>query len=708
MDFDSDQESITPHQQQYIKIDTTGALWLPTGTNGQRPSSPSQGHIRYNTDTPGLEHWTGATWSAIGGGGSGTSGDGVVEVAYFFPASICSVILNESTMVIDLSTKLTSLVGASGFPAYAVGQLCYVQPAADSSKEGIYTLGSVASLSAVTLTRHADWPASRLIPRETEVFVNYHPENLFSGTFFSSGSVASASVNTTTDTLLGTSITKVNQLILISDPGSGAVAPAGLSYGSYYYTVFANASGDIQLSATYGGSVINITSAGTNGGSGNCLDYATKVGSFAELSSTLKLYAGFTQDDTGWSFSTLGATAVKEMSVKRRPTDDLRGGAILGGAAFDYRSLAVGQGSVTFGGFSTAVGYGAYVNGDGGVAVGTAAITDRYGVAIGNNAIAGSHSIAIGYNALSESTESIVIQTGGGGGYSLNANQPNTLSIGQGDILAGSGTLGLLYAKGTVGTADATETPIVFGDSLYSTSAAFYKLDAFGSWRLSGYLTAQDPGPPSIDSVVWKIDGIVSLNGSSTVSDVQLTRVASTVSTIAKSLKARLSVDWHAGSSSVRLTCNVTGAAATVLQWWLYVGGVFQDSRYSINENLGAPVAIKTGSATTITTSEALSAGNLVNIHSSSGIKCRKASSSLGYEAHGYVLEDVSSSGAAVVYTTGENPYLSGLTTGDRLFLSTTGGVTATMPSAGDLVQIVGTAMSTTKMNVLLGVPIQT
>lgn len=71
MDFDGDQEAITPNQQQYIKINTTGALWLPTGTTVQRPSSPSPGYFRYNTDTPGIEYWNGSTWTAPSGGPGG-------------------------------------------------------------------------------------------------------------------------------------------------------------------------------------------------------------------------------------------------------------------------------------------------------------------------------------------------------------------------------------------------------------------------------------------------------------------------------------------------------------------------------------------------------------------------------------------------------------------------------------------------------------
>lgn len=42
--------------------DGTGALRLPTGTTGQRPSSPTPGYIRWNTSDSAVEVYTGSTW----------------------------------------------------------------------------------------------------------------------------------------------------------------------------------------------------------------------------------------------------------------------------------------------------------------------------------------------------------------------------------------------------------------------------------------------------------------------------------------------------------------------------------------------------------------------------------------------------------------------------------------------------------------------
>lgn len=110
-----------------------------------------------------------------------------------------------------------------------------------------------------------------------------------------------------------------------------------------------------------------------------------------------------------------------------------------------------------------------------------------------------------------------------------------------------------------------------------------------------------------------------------------------------------------------------------------------------------------------ITASEALSAGDLVNIWNSTGAKARKADGSTsGKEAHGFVLAAVSSGAQATVYFEGTNAQSTGLTPG-VLFLSDTtpGGVTSTAPTgSGKTVQRVGFAIGTTSYNFDSGTPI--
>jgi len=102
-----------------------------------------------------------------------------------------------------------------------------------------------------------------------------------------------------------------------------------------------------------------------------------------------------------------------------------------------------------------------------------------------------------------------------------------------------------------------------------------------------------------------------------------------------------------------------------------------------------------------ITTSEALAAGDIVNVHNSTGAKVRKADASVaGKEAHGFVLAAFGSGVAATVYFEGTNTQVSGQTPGP-VFLSTTPGVaSAAAPSAtGNVVQRIGFATSPTSIN---------
>jgi hypothetical protein len=111
----------------------------------------------------------------------------------------------------------------------------------------------------------------------------------------------------------------------------------------------------------------------------------------------------------------------------------------------------------------------------------------------------------------------------------------------------------------------------------------------------------------------------------------------------------------------------------------------------------------------TVTTSEALAAGDFVNFHISSGIKARKADgSSAGKDADGFVLAAVGSAGSALVYLRGINNQVTGLTPGEDYFLSVTtpGGSQDAAPTAnGQVSQRLGKALSATELMFQDGAP---
>ena len=109
-----------------------------------------------------------------------------------------------------------------------------------------------------------------------------------------------------------------------------------------------------------------------------------------------------------------------------------------------------------------------------------------------------------------------------------------------------------------------------------------------------------------------------------------------------------------------------------------------------------------------ITASEALAAGDWVNVWNSTGAKVRKAdATTAGKEAHGFVLSAVSSSASATVYFEGTNTAVTGQTPG-VVYLGTTAGLgTNTAPSStGNVVQRIGFATSATTVNFQSQLPI--
>jgi len=119
------------------------------------------------------------------------------------------------------------------------------------------------------------------------------------------------------------------------------------------------------------------------------------------------------------------------------------------------------------------------------------------------------------------------------------------------------------------------------------------------------------------------------------------------------------------------------------------------------------PVGVGADTAT-IVTSEALSAGDYVNIWNNSGAKARKADATVaGKHAMGFVLSAYASGASASVYFEGTNTGVAGQTPGD-VFLSTTAGqgASAAPTGSGNVVQPIGVAVSATAVNFQYNRPI--
>lgn len=117
-------------------------------------------------------------------------------------------------------------------------------------------------------------------------------------------------------------------------------------------------------------------------------------------------------------------------------------------------------------------------------------------------------------------------------------------------------------------------------------------------------------------------------------------------------------------------------------------------------DNSMMPVGIGADTAV-IPTSEALAAGDWVNVWDSTGAKVRKAdATTAGKEVHGFVLAAVASGANATVYFEGTNTQVTGQVPGPVYLQTAAGQGGAAVPTAaGNVVQRIGTAVSATAVN---------
>jgi hypothetical protein len=103
-----------------------------------------------------------------------------------------------------------------------------------------------------------------------------------------------------------------------------------------------------------------------------------------------------------------------------------------------------------------------------------------------------------------------------------------------------------------------------------------------------------------------------------------------------------------------------------------------------------------------ITASEALSAGDFVNVFNSSGnARVRKADATVvGKEAHGFVLATFAANVVATVYFEGTNTQVTAQVPGTVYLSTTAGAATGIAPTAsGQTVQSIGFATGATSIN---------
>lgn len=106
--------------------------------------------------------------------------------------------------------------------------------------------------------------------------------------------------------------------------------------------------------------------------------------------------------------------------------------------------------------------------------------------------------------------------------------------------------------------------------------------------------------------------------------------------------------------------------------------------------------------------SEALAAGDFVNIHFDGVARVRRANAANGRVAHGYVTQAVAVGDTATIYQGGRNGHVSGQQAGATVYLATTAGqATASAPDGtGQVVQPLGVALSAGEIAFQPGTPV--
>jgi len=61
-------------------VNSTTSIKIPAGTTAQRPATPANGYMRYNTDLLAYEGYNNGAWASLGGGATGTGTDKIFNL----------------------------------------------------------------------------------------------------------------------------------------------------------------------------------------------------------------------------------------------------------------------------------------------------------------------------------------------------------------------------------------------------------------------------------------------------------------------------------------------------------------------------------------------------------------------------------------------------------------------------------------------------
>lgn len=283
------------------------------------------------------------------------------------------------------------------------------------------------------------------------------------------------------------------------------------------------------------------------------------------------------------------------------------------------------------------------------------------------------------------------------------------------------------YALTTsAGAADANRIPALNAsgilDDTITNASATGSASKLAKMNASGYLDASIMNATSTSVGAGSAGKTVQLNASGLVDNT----ILNATTTSAGAGSANKVVQLNASGlvdDTIMNASNVSGANKVAK---MNASGILDDSITNASVTSSANKLVKmdgTGKVDVsvlptgigadtqvVLASEALAAGDLVNIWNNAGTaNVRKADgSTTGKEAMGFVLSSVASGANATVYFEGTNTQCTGLTPGRQYLGTTAGKSTSTAPSAtGQAQQLVGIAVSATALNFDAGEVVQ-
>lgn len=617
-------------------------LAISEGDTTPNPGFPA---IAHSTTLGLLTKWNGASWSLIDDARE-------FEVDWIICPNLAVWIFNDGAMTIDFSTPLTDTTDPP-----VVGQVVLLGSEVDVSKTGVYVLGSVASLSAVPITRHPDWPVGRVI-RKGMVFRT--PRSSYQ--YGSYGEIAVTTVNTVdnsidVDETTGTGLYGRGTRPMVSFVSTGSL-PGGITSGQWYYTN-RTAYNAVQLYTDPDFlSLVDITSAGTG-------DLTVRIapaiisGSFAEyhwLDGDKEIGTGGFLSWGNPQWMSNNSHHRLELGIQRGPgligyATGISAFAVAGGLADADGALAIG--GTARGGQSLTIGnYNTFSFGNG-------------SHAIGPGAVAPNACMRVSYTGLTRAEYS--------------SSDYSWVCDGKWHLQAS--------------TSDATETDCV--TEYQGTRGLVIRR---GYYNVIGRITANNEDRTKFS--IWSVTGTIARHDSNEP-QANIDIIPELSSGGAEELALKVVVVESTGSPNYDLTFRVKGPASAYYHWSvdLYFEGrdSYDYSTYSLDD-LTSAKRTRIGYLV-LPASESITAGAPVNIWNDSGTtKVRNANASNGRQTDGFVAMTYGTGDNVVIFLSGNISILSGLTIGPVYLGTTAGTYTSSAPGTGNLVQRLGFATTTSNI----------